>query len=313
MNESTNEYDYKGVALNGILMLVVLLLLMTASIAAAIYCGVIENEVFIAPCIILFIVTLISFGGIVKLEPNEVAAMVFFGKYRGTLRTNGYFWVNPFMAKKKMTLRARNLDGKPIKVNDKEGNPILIGLVVVWRLKDTYKALFDVDLQENAATQNVNSRMNALENFVSIQSDAALRQVAGRYAYDNNEGDTDSSDEITLRSGGDEINEQLVDCLNERLSMAGIEVIEARINNLNYAPEIAAVMLRRQQASAVVSAREKIVEGAVTMVRMALDRLQDENIELDEEKRAAMVSNLLVVLCSDESATPVINTGTLNH
>ena len=313
MNESTNEYDYKGVALNGILMLVVLLLLMTASIAAAIYSGVIENEVLIAPCIILFIATLICFGGIVKLEPNEVAAMVFFGKYRGTLRTNGYFWVNPFMAKKKMTLRARNLDGKPIKVNDKEGNPILIGLVVVWRLKDTYKALFDVDLQENAATQNVNSRMNALENFVSIQSDAALRQVAGRYAYDNNEVDTDSSDEITLRLGGDEINDQLVDCLNERLSMAGIEVIEARINNLNYAPEIAAVMLRRQQASAVVSAREKIVEGAVTMVRMALDRLQDENIELDEEKRAAMVSNLLVVLCSDESATPVINTGTLNH
>ena len=312
MNESTNEYDYKGVALNGILMLVVLLLLMTASIAAAIYSGVIENEVLIAPCIILFIATLICFGGIVKLEPNEVAAMVFFVKYRGTLRTNGYFWVNPFMAKKKMTLRARNLDGKPIKVNDKEGNPILIGLVVVWRLKDTYKALFDVDLQENAATQNVNSRMNALENFVSIQSDAALRQVAGRYAYDNNEGDTDTN-EITLRSGGDEINEQLVDCLNERLSMAGIEVIEARINNLNYAPEIAAVMLRRQQASAVVSAREKIVEGAVTMVRMALDRLQDENIELDEEKRAAMVSNLLVVLCSDESATPVINTGTLNH
>lgn len=312
MNESTNEYDYKGVALNGILMLVVLLLLMTASIAAAIYSGVIENEVLIAPCIILFIATLICFGGIVKLEPNEVAAMVFFGKYRGTLRTNGYFWVNPFMAKKKMTLRARNLDGKPIKVNDKEGNPILIGLVVVWRLKDTYKALFDVDLQENAATQNVNSRMNALENFVSIQSDAALRQVAGRYAYDNNEGDTDTN-EITLRSGGDEINEQLVDCLNERLSMAGIEVIEARINNLNYAPEIAAVMLRRQQASAVVSAREKIVEGAVTMVRMALDRLQDENIELDEEKRAAMVSNLLVVLCSDESATPVINAGTLNH
>lgn len=312
MNETTNEYDYKGVALNGILMLVVLLLLMTASIATAIYSGVIENEVLIAPCIILFIATLICFGGIVKLEPNEVAAMVFFGKYRGTLRTNGYFWVNPFMAKKKMTLRARNLDGKPIKVNDKEGNPILIGLVVVWRLKDTYKALFDVDLQENAATQNVNSRMNALENFVSIQSDAALRQVAGRYAYDNNEGDTDTN-EITLRSGGDEINEQLVDCLNERLSMAGIEVIEARINNLNYAPEIAAVMLRRQQASAVVSAREKIVEGAVTMVRMALDRLQDENIELDEEKRAAMVSNLLVVLCSDESATPVINTGTLNH
>ena len=312
MKEPTNEYTYNGLVLNGIMMLVALLLAMSASIALAIYCGIVENGLLIAPSIILFIVSLICLSGIVKLEPNEVAAMGFFGKYRGTLCTNGYFWVNPFMAKKKMTLRARNLDGKPIKVNDKEGNPILIGLVVVWRLKDTYKALFDVDLQENAATQNVNSRMNALEKFVSIQSDAALRQVAGRYAYDNNEGSSDA-DEITLRSGGSEINEQLVGCLNERLSMAGIEVIEARINNLNYAPEIAAVMLRRQQASAVVSAREKIVEGAVTMVRMALDRLQSEGIELDEEKRAAMVSNLLVVLCSDESATPVINTGTLNH
>ena len=312
MKEPTNEYTYNGLVLNGIMMLVALLLAMSASIALAIYCGIVENGLLIAPSIILFIVSLVCLSGIVKLEPNEVAAVVFFGKYRGTLRTNGYFWVNPFMAKKKMTLRARNLDGKPIKVNDKEGNPILIGLVVVWRLKDTYKALFDVDLQENAATQNVNSRMNALEKFVSIQSDAALRQVAGRYAYDNNEGSSDA-DEITLRSGGSEINEQLVGCLNERLSMAGIEVIEARINNLNYAPEIAAVMLRRQQASAVVSAREKIVEGAVTMVRMALDRLQSEGIELDEEKRAAMVSNLLVVLCSDESATPVINTGTLNH
>ena len=312
MKEPTNEYTYNGLVLNGIMMLVALLLAMSASIALAIYCGIVENGLLIAPSIILFIVSLICLSGIVKLEPNEVAAMVFFGKYRGTLCTNGYFWVNPFMAKKKMTLRARNLDGKPIKVNDKEGNPILIGLVVVWRLKDTYKALFDVDLQENAATQNVNSRMNALEKFVSIQSDAALRQVAGRYAYDNKEGSSDA-DEITLRSGGSEINEQLVGCLNERLSMAGIEVIEARINNLNYAPEIAAVMLRRQQASAVVSAREKIVEGAVTMVRMALDRLQSEGIELDEEKRAAMVSNLLVVLCSDESATPVINAGTLNH
>ena len=312
MKEPTNEYTYNGLVLNGIMMLVALLLAMSASIALTIYCGIVENGLLIAPSIILFIVSLICLSGIVKLEPNEVAAMVFFGKYRGTLCTNGYFWVNPFMSKKKMTLRARNLDGKPIKVNDKEGNPILIGLVVVWRLKDTYKALFDVDLQENAATQNVNSRMNALEKFVSIQSDAALRQVAGRYAYDNNEGSSDA-DEITLRSGGSEINEQLVGCLNERLSMAGIEVIEARINNLNYAPEIAAVMLRRQQASAVVSAREKIVEGAVTMVRMALDRLQSEGIELDEEKRAAMVSNLLVVLCSDESATPVINAGTLNN
>lgn len=314
MNESTNEYDYKGVALNGILMLVVLLLLMTASIAAAIYSGVTENEVLIAPCIILFIATLICFGGIVKLEPNEVAAMVFFGKYRGTLRTNGYFWVNPFMAKKKMTLRARNLDGKPIKVNDKEGNPILIGLVVVWRLKDTYKAMFEIDSQTMARNTasvgtDVNSIMSAFENFVKIQSDAALRQVAGLYSYDNNE----SSDEVTLRGGGDIINKQLEERLDERLNMAGIEIVEARINYLAYAPEIAAVMLRRQQADAIIAAREKIVEGAVSMVKMALDRLSSEQVvELDDDKKASMVSNLLVVLCGDDSAQPVVNTGSLN-
>ena len=308
----TKEFEFQGMKLNGIMMIFVLLVMLVCMVGVIVYGAIIDEALVCVPAIALLILTLIGLGGFVQLEPNEMSALLFFGKYRGSLTKNGLYWVNPFLTSKKMTLRARNLDGKPIKVNDKEGNPILIGLVVVWRLKDTYKALFDVDLQENAATQNVNSRMNALENFVSIQSDAALRQVAGRYAYDNNEGDTDTN-EITLRSGGDEINEQLVDCLNERLSMAGIEVIEARINNLNYAPEIAAVMLRRQQASAVVSAREKIVEGAVTMVRMALDRLQDENIELDEEKRAAMVSNLLVVLCSDESATPVINTGTLNH
>ena len=314
MNESTNEYDYKGVALNGILMLVVLLLLMTASIAAAIYSGVTENEVLIAPCIILFIATLICFGGIVKLEPNEVAAMVFFGKYRGTLRTNGYFWVNPFMAKKEMTLRARNLDGKPIKVNDKEGNPILIGLVVVWRLKDTYKAMFEIDSQTMARNTasvgtDVNSIMSAFENFVKIQSDAALRQVAGLYSYDNNE----SSDEVTLRGGGDIINKQLEERLDERLNMAGIEIVEARINYLAYAPEIAAVMLRRQQADAIIAAREKIVEGAVSMVKMALDRLSSEQVvELDDDKKASMVSNLLVVLCGDDSAQPVVNTGSLN-
>ncbi|MGM9804355.1 MAG: SPFH domain-containing protein [Muribaculaceae bacterium] len=319
MNKSTNEYNYKGVSLNGILMLIVILLVMAGSVALIAKSSDTSDDIIyvsfwaVLIAAVAFVMALISLAGFVKLEPNEVAAMLFFGKYRGTLRKNGYFWVNPFMTKKKMTLRARNLDGKPIKVNDKDGNPILIGLVVVWRLKDTYKALFDVDLQENASTQNVNSRMNALEKFVSIQSDAALRQVAGQYAYDNNEGGKADGDAITLRSGGNEINEQLEGCLNERLSMAGIEVVEARINNLNYAPEIAAVMLRRQQASAVVSAREKIVEGAVSMVKLALDRLQEEKIELDDEKRAAMVSNLLVVLCGDESATPVINTGTLNH
>lgn len=209
-------------------------------------------------------------------------------------------------------------------MNDKIGNPILIGLVLVWKLKDTYKAMFEIDAQTMASAGTTSSdgktvnlgntvanRMNAFENFVRIQSDAALRQVAGQYAYDDNDS-TDGG--LTLRSGGEEINEQLEQKLNERLAMAGIEVLEARINYLAYAPEIAAVMLRRQQASAIISAREKIVEGAVSMVHMALDKLsKDEIVELDEEKKAAMVSNLLVVLCADEAAQPVVNTGTLNH
>ena len=203
--------------------------------------------------------------------------MVFFGKYKGTFKETGFFLVNPFLNKKKLSLRARNLDVEPIKVNDKIGNPILIGLVLVWKLKDTYKAMFEIDSQTMAASAvgvgsnrqasagyAVAGRMNAFENFVKIQSDAALRQVAGQYAYDDNEADTE---ELTLRSGGEEINEQLEQKLNERLAMAGMEVVEARINYLAYAPEIAAVMLRRQQASAIITAREKIVEGAVSMVK----------------------------------------------
>lgn len=307
----TKEFEFQGMKLNGIMMIFVLLVMFVCMVGVIVYGAIIDEALVCVPAIALLILTLIGLGGFVQLEPNEMSALLFFGKYRGSLTKNGLYWVNPFLTSKKMTLRARNLDGKPIKVNDKDGNPILIGLVVVWRLKDAYKALFEVDLQEKE-TKTVNTRMNALERFVSIQSDAALRQVAGQYAYDNLDEDQ-KSDEITLRSGGDEINEELVKKLTERLAMAGIEVVEARINNLNYAPEIAAAMLRRQQASAVVSAREKIVEGAVSMVRLALDKLQAEEIELDEDKKAAMVSNLLVVLCSDESATPVINAGTLNH
>ena len=229
----------------------------------------------------------------------------------------GYYWINPFYGTKKVSLRARNLDAEPIKVNDKTGNPVMIGLVLVWKLKDTYKALFEVDSQTMANTAqgqvgtDVRSIMNALERFVRVQSDAALRQVAGQYAYDDEDNKTN---ELTLRGGGDEINDQLEQKLNERLALAGIEVVEARINYLAYAPEIAAVMLRRQQASAIITAREKIVEGAVSMVKMALDKLSSEQIvELDDDKKAAMVSNLLVVLCGDDSAQPVVNTGTLNH
>jgi regulator of protease activity HflC (stomatin/prohibitin superfamily) len=251
------------------------------------------------------------------LEPNEARVTTWFGKYSGTFSETGFYWINPFYGTKKVSLRARNLDAEPIKVNDKTGNPVMIGLVLVWKLKDTYKALFEVDSQTMASISqgqmgtDVRSIMNALERFVRVQSDAALRQVAGQYAYDDEDNKTN---ELTLRGGGEEINDQLEQKLNERLALAGIEVVEARINYLAYAPEIAAVMLRRQQASAIITAREKIVEGAVSMVKMALDKLSNENIvDLDDDKKAAMVSNLLVVLCGDDAAQPVVNTGTLNH
>lgn len=278
-----------------------------------------EEVVWLAVPILLVLILafVLMLPGYFSQEPNKARVMVFFGKYEGTFKRTGFYWVNPFMNKKKLSLRARNLDVEPIKVNDKIGNPVLIGLVLVWKLKDTYKAMFEIDAQTMAEKGNgqvsvtVAGRMNAFEAFVRVQSDAALRQVAGEYAYDDNEHD---KNELTLRGGGEEINNQLEHQLNERLAMAGMEVVEARINYLAYAPEIAAVMLRRQQASAIITAREKIVEGAVSMVKMALDKLSEEEIvELDEEKKAAMVSNLLVVLCADEPAQPVINSGTLNH
>ncbi len=265
---------------------------------------------------ILFVVfAFVALFGFMLLEPNQARVMLFFGNYRGTFYETGFWWVNPLMTAKRISMRARNLNVDPIKVNDKTGNPILIGLVLVWRLKrdDIYKAVFEIDtsIATPGGSVSAAARMNMLENFVGVQSDAALRQVAGCYAYDNN-GTTD--DELTLRSNSEEINDRLERTLSDRLAMAGIEIVEARINYLAYAPEIAAVMLRRQQADAIIAAREKIVEGAVTMVRMALDRLADEEVvELDEERKAAMVSNLLVVLCADEAAQPVVNTGTLHH
>ena len=261
------------------------------------------------------VAVVIGLCGFMLLEPNEARVMVFFGNYRGTFYETGFWWVNPFMSAKPISMRARNLNVDPIKVNDKTGNPILIGLVLVWRIKrdDIYKAVFEIDAPSAAPGEGVSAsaRMNVLQNFVNVQSDAALRQVAGCYAYDDN---GTKQETLTLRSNSEEINEQLETKLNERLAMAGIEVVEARINYLAYAPEIAAVMLRRQQADAVIAAREKIVEGAVSMVHMALDRLTDEQVvELDEERKAAMVSNLLVVLCADEAAQPVVNAGTLHH
>ena len=309
----TKEKEFKGFRMNGFQALIVFAGLV-ALCAWMFYQGAItDSGWWYAGAVAMIVVNFIFLCGFGMLEPNEIYVMAFFGKYVGTYSKNGFFWNNPFLSTKKLTLRARNLDVEPIKVNDKVGNPIMIGLVMVWKLKDAYKAMFEVDAQ-SAEQTSAKARMNELQKFVRIQSDAALREVAGQYAYDDT---CDSSQlnegELTLRSGGDEINVQLEHKLNERLAMAGIEVVEARLNYLAYAPEIAAAMLRRQQAAAVVSAREKIVEGAVSMVKLALDKLSDEKIELDEDKRAAMVSNLLVVLCSDESAQPVVNAGTLNH
>ncbi len=239
----TKECGFSGFKMNGFLALFLHLVVLTAVIIFGFIISVPTLILSVCLCLIWFIM----FAGYMELEPNEARAMVFFGKYKGTFKETGFFWVNPFLNKKKLSLRARNLDVEPIKVNDKIGNPILIGLVLVWKLKDTYKAMFEIDSQTMAASAptagNANqvslgnavaNRMNAFENFVMIQSDAALRQVAGQYAYDDNEADTE---ELTLRSGGEEINEQLEQKLNERLAMAGMEVVEARINYLAYAPE----------------------------------------------------------------------------
>ncbi|MFV0502296.1 MAG: SPFH domain-containing protein [Bacteroidales bacterium] len=303
---NTQEKEFKGFRISGFLMILVQIIIIAAMILIPF--GLESNPgLFLFSEIVLLTLLFFSLIGFVMIEPNEARVMIFFGKYKGTLKQNGFFWVNPFYVKKKLVIRARNLDIEPIKVNDKKGNPIMIGLILVWRIKDTYKVMFDIDNKTDAQSK-MNERMNSYQQFVAIQSDAALRNIAGQFAYDNNEID----DDITLRSSGEEVNDKLEMELNKRLFLAGIEVVEARINYLAYAPEIAAVMLRRQQASAIIAAREKIVEGAVSMVKMALDKLSSEEIvELDDDKKAAMVSNLLVVLCADEQAKPVVNAGTL--
>lgn len=312
------EKNFIGVKLNGFAMLFLLLALIVIGVLLFVFpvpgvCMALQITVGI----LLIVTSLILLAGFMEVEPNDSRVMVFFGKYQGTIKENGFFWVHPFFDKRKITLRARNLDVEPIKVNDKVGNPIMIGAVIVWKVKDTYKSNFDIDTSsfENATsgtgTQAVamsgsSKRMITYENFVRIQSDSALREIAGQYAYDSYEG----VGEITLRSGAKEINERLEEELNERLLIAGIEVVESRINYLAYAAEIASVMLRRQQADAIIAAREKIVEGAVSMVDMALKKLEQENIvSLSADKKAEMIGNLLVVLCADESVQPVINTG----
>jgi regulator of protease activity HflC (stomatin/prohibitin superfamily) len=233
-------------------------------------------------------------AGFLVVNPNESSVLTLFGDYKGTLKRNGFYWINPFFVKKRISLRARNFNSELLKVNDKLGNPIMIGIVLVWKVEETYKAAFQVD---------------DYNRFVEIQSESAVRKLAGHYAYDNFD---DEQSDITLRGGGEEVNHVLEKELSERLHIAGIQVIEARIAHLAYSAEIAQAMLKRQQATAVVAARAKIVEGAVSMVEMALNKLSERKIvELDDERKAVMVSNLLVVLCSDKDASPVVNAGSI--
>lgn len=244
----------------------------------------------------VFVLFILVMRGFVIINPNEASVVVLFGTYNGTVKLSGFYWVNPFTRRHRISLRARNLNGQPLKVNDKIGNPVEIAAVIVWQVEDTAKAVFQVD---------------DYNKYVSIQSEAAVRHLAGVCPYDNFE---EENAEVTLRGGTEKVNELLEKELNERLSPAGIKVIEARISHLAYAQEIAGAMLRRQQATAVVAARRQIVEGAVGMVEMALAKLSErEIVHLDEERKAAMVSNLLVVLCGDKEVNPIVNTGTLHH
>ncbi|WP_350294004.1 SPFH domain-containing protein [uncultured Croceitalea sp.] len=277
--------------LNGYFMLFIFLLLFFGGIAAIISTG--------SPWfgISVFFGLILAFG-LVLVNPNSSRVLLLFGKYVGTIKKNGLFWVNPLYSKKKISLRASNFDSERLKVNDKLGNPVMISTILVWRVTNTYKAAFEVD---------------DYKNFVRVQTDAAVRKLASMYPYDNF-ADEGIEEDITLRSSVNEVSEALEKEVQERLAMAGIEVLEARIGYLAYAQEIANAMLKRQQATAIVAARHKIVEGAVSMVEMALEELNEKNIvDLDEERKAAMVSNLMVVLCSDKDASPIVNTGTLNH
>ena len=282
-----NEKNIKPQSGYGIL--IAILILIVAGIAVSLY---LRNPtgLLVIPIIIFLL------PGFFVVNPNGSKVLVLFGDYKGTVKANGFFWTNPFYRKERISLRARNFDSERLKVNDKKGNPIMISVILVWRVQDTFRAAFDVD---------------SYETFVRVQTDAAVRKLAGSYAYDNFD---DDQAEFTLRSGLQEINVALEKELEERLEIAGIHVHEARIGYLAYAPEIASAMLRRQQAEAIVAARFKIVEGAVGMVELALEQLNEKKVvELDDDKKAAMVSNLMVVLCGDKDVSPVVNTGTLHQ
>jgi regulator of protease activity HflC (stomatin/prohibitin superfamily) len=280
-----NEKQFK--AFNGYIILFVVLALITGLLLLM---AATNNPAWIALGFIIFML----FPGFMTISPNQSAVLTLFGKYKGSILDNGFWWINPFMKKRKISLRARNFNSDTIKVNDKIGNPIMIGAVVVWKVMETFKAAFEVD---------------DFEHFVMVQTDAAVRKLAGIYPYDNFE---DENAKLTLRDGSEEVNKQLELEISNRLKIAGIEVLEARINHLAYATEIAGAMLKRQQAVAIIAARTKIVEGAVSMVEMALSELSNKGIvELDEERKAQMVSNLMVVLTSDKDVSPVVNTGSI--
>jgi regulator of protease activity HflC (stomatin/prohibitin superfamily) len=304
-------------AANGYALLVLFLLLAAAAGAGIPYGASLGNPPLIVASIVLFVVAMVLLAGLFTLQPNEARVLVLFGAYKGTVRDSGLHWANPFYSnggirvtgkadaqavaaalraggRNKISLRARTLNGERLKVNDKRGNPIEIAAVVVWRVEDTAQAKFDVD---------------NYETYVTTQSESALRHLASLYSYDDGE-----ENEITLRSNVDEVSKALRSELEERLAKAGVRVDEARLTHLAYAPEIAQVMLRRQQAEAVIAARRKIVHGVVSMVDMALKELAEkEVVQLDGERRAAMASNLMVVLCSESEVHPVVNTGTLYH
>ena len=280
--------EHSSKKINGYIVLFILLLF----IGLGVYLIIKQQMVVLG--IIFLVISFFTLPGFTIVSPNESRVLILFGAYKGTIKENGFWWVNPFMNKRIISLKARNFNSDPIKVNDKIGNPIMIGSVVVWRVMDTYKSAFEVD---------------DYEHFVRIQTEAAIRKLAGLYPYDNLE---DEDAKLTLRDGGEQVNSQLENEVSERLKIAGIDILEARINYLAYATEIASAMLKRQQASAVIAARTKIVEGAVSMVEMALNELNEKHIvELDEERKAQMVSNLMVVLTSDKDVSPIVNTGSL--
>ena len=279
------EQSYK--ARPGGVALLVLLVLVVSSI----FLCATEETVLVVPGVVLLTASCIAFAGLIIVNPNEAKVLLLFGKYKGTVKESGWWYVNPFYSKNRISLRVRNFETERLKVNDLDGNPVEIAAVVVWKVVDTAEASFEVD---------------DYVHYVHVQSESALRNLATHYHYDTAE------DEISLRGSTDAVAEKLREEIQARLEKAGVEVVEARISHLAYAPEIAEAMLRRQQAGAIIAARQKIVEGAVGMVELALEQLSRQGIvELDEERKATMVSNLLVVLCSEHATQPVVNTGTL--